>query len=163
MWVNSGGYLPRRSGSVNIPRYSPPLRRIIVNGMFVQISFVIAYLVMCLPREPGATLHSARRNKDNPWLNYLVPLLVHYSHGCSKRSERHSKPDTSKVQVVFCHQTSGFIADLYPTFDVNLRCNIVVSVSFRHIRQLSNMTRQCLGRALNVRSCDIFRYFLPIC
>ena len=28
--VNSGGYLPRRSGSVNIHRYSPPLRRIIV-------------------------------------------------------------------------------------------------------------------------------------
>ena len=31
MSVNSGGYLPRRSGSVNIHRYSPPLRRIIVN------------------------------------------------------------------------------------------------------------------------------------
>ena len=31
MEVNSGGYLPRRSGSVNIYRYSPPLRRIIVN------------------------------------------------------------------------------------------------------------------------------------
>ena len=29
--VNSSGYLPRRSGSVNIHRYSPPLRRIIVN------------------------------------------------------------------------------------------------------------------------------------
>ena len=29
--VNSGGYLPRWSGSVNIHRYSPPLRRIIVN------------------------------------------------------------------------------------------------------------------------------------
>ena len=29
--VNSGGYLPRRSGSVNSHRYSPPLRRIIVN------------------------------------------------------------------------------------------------------------------------------------
>ena len=29
--VNSGGYLPRRSGSVNIHRYSPPLWRIIVN------------------------------------------------------------------------------------------------------------------------------------
>ena len=28
--VNSGGYLPRQSGSVNIHRYSPPLRRIIV-------------------------------------------------------------------------------------------------------------------------------------
>ena len=28
--VSSGGYLPRRSGSVNIHRYSPPLRRIIV-------------------------------------------------------------------------------------------------------------------------------------
>ena len=28
--VTSGGYLPRRSGSVNIHRYSPPLRRIIV-------------------------------------------------------------------------------------------------------------------------------------
>ena len=30
--VNSGGYLPRRSGSVNSHRYSPPLRRIIVNN-----------------------------------------------------------------------------------------------------------------------------------
>ena len=29
--VNSGGYLPRWSGSVNIHPYSPPLRRIIVN------------------------------------------------------------------------------------------------------------------------------------
>ena len=29
--VTSGGYLPRRSGSVNIHRYSPPLLRIIVN------------------------------------------------------------------------------------------------------------------------------------
>ena len=29
--VNGGGYLPRRSGSVNIHRHSPPLRRIIVN------------------------------------------------------------------------------------------------------------------------------------
>ena len=29
--VTSGGYLPRQSGSVNIHRYSPPLRRIIVN------------------------------------------------------------------------------------------------------------------------------------
>ena len=28
--VNSGGYLPHQSGSVNIRRYSPPLRRIIV-------------------------------------------------------------------------------------------------------------------------------------
>ena len=28
--VNSGGYLPRRSGLVNIHRYSPPLRRVIV-------------------------------------------------------------------------------------------------------------------------------------
>ena len=30
MSVNSGKYLPRRNGSVNIHRYSPPLRRIIV-------------------------------------------------------------------------------------------------------------------------------------
>ena len=30
MSVNSGGYLPRRSGSVNIHGYSPPVRRIIV-------------------------------------------------------------------------------------------------------------------------------------
>ena len=29
--LTSGGYLPRRSGSVNIHRYSPPLLRIIVN------------------------------------------------------------------------------------------------------------------------------------
>ena len=29
--VTGGGYLPRRSGSVNIHRYSPPLLRIIVN------------------------------------------------------------------------------------------------------------------------------------
>ena len=29
--VTSGGYLPRRSGSVNIHHYSPPLLRIIVN------------------------------------------------------------------------------------------------------------------------------------
>ena len=29
--VNSGGYLPRLSGSVNIHRYSPPRRRIIFN------------------------------------------------------------------------------------------------------------------------------------
>ena len=32
--VNSGGYLPRRSGSVNIHHYSPPLRRIIVKYCF---------------------------------------------------------------------------------------------------------------------------------
>ena len=32
--VNSGGYLPRRSGSVNIHRYSPSLRRIIVKYIF---------------------------------------------------------------------------------------------------------------------------------
>ena len=31
MSVTSGGYLPRRSSSVNIDRYSPPLLRIIVN------------------------------------------------------------------------------------------------------------------------------------
>ena len=29
--VDSGGYLPRRSGSVNIHSYSPPLRQIVVN------------------------------------------------------------------------------------------------------------------------------------
>ena len=34
--VNSGGYLPRRSGSVNIHRYSPPLRRIIVKYLWWQ-------------------------------------------------------------------------------------------------------------------------------
>ena len=34
--VNSGGYLPRRSGSVNIHHYSPPLRRIIVNYAHVE-------------------------------------------------------------------------------------------------------------------------------
>ena len=34
--VNSGGYLPRRSGSVNIHRYSPPLRRIIVKYCFLE-------------------------------------------------------------------------------------------------------------------------------
>ena len=32
--VNSGGYLPRRSGSVNIRRYSPPLRWIIVISIY---------------------------------------------------------------------------------------------------------------------------------
>ena len=35
MSVNSGGYLPRRSGSVNIHRYSPPLRRTIVKYLHV--------------------------------------------------------------------------------------------------------------------------------
>ena len=37
--VTSGGYLPRRSGSVNIHRYSPPLLRIIVNclGLVEQL------------------------------------------------------------------------------------------------------------------------------
>ena len=46
--VNGGGYLPRRSGSINIHRYSPPLRRIIVNchlihptGSFVGFSNAI--------------------------------------------------------------------------------------------------------------------------
>ena len=34
--VSSGGYLSRRSGSVNIHRYSPPLRRIIVNDHGAQ-------------------------------------------------------------------------------------------------------------------------------
>ena len=34
--MNSGGYLPRRSGSVNIHRYSPPLRRIIVKYLWCQ-------------------------------------------------------------------------------------------------------------------------------
>ena len=35
MSVNSVGYLPHRSGSVNIHRYSPPLWRIIVNYYIV--------------------------------------------------------------------------------------------------------------------------------
>ena len=35
--VTSGGYLPRRSGSVNIHRYSPPLLRIIVNWHMLDI------------------------------------------------------------------------------------------------------------------------------
>ena len=49
--VNGGGYLPRRSGSVNIHRHSPPLRRIIVKypepmsirvrirSFFIQVEF----------------------------------------------------------------------------------------------------------------------------
>ena len=36
--VNSGGYLPCRSGSVNIHRYSPPLRRIIVKYPYIVIN-----------------------------------------------------------------------------------------------------------------------------
>ena len=40
--VNSGEYLPRRSGSVNIHRYSPPLRRIIVN--YPESSHIIFHI-----------------------------------------------------------------------------------------------------------------------
>ena len=40
--VNSGGYLPRRSGSVNIHRYSPPLRRIIVKCCDPAIAISLA-------------------------------------------------------------------------------------------------------------------------
>ena len=36
--VNSGGYLPRRSGSANIHGYSPPLRRIIVNYRLINLA-----------------------------------------------------------------------------------------------------------------------------
>ena len=46
--VNSGGYLPRRSGSVNIHHYSPPLRRIIVKN--------IVYLVLKLGKGCGTYL-----------------------------------------------------------------------------------------------------------
>ena len=50
--VNSGGYLPRRSGSVNIHRYSPPLRRIIVNYCeFMDSNFVVIETVYRLSRE----------------------------------------------------------------------------------------------------------------
>ena len=37
----SGGYLPRRGGSVNINHYSPPLWWIIVNYIFVEILIVV--------------------------------------------------------------------------------------------------------------------------
>ena len=38
--VNSGGYSTRRSGSVNIHRYSPPLRRIIVKNPWTYFAFL---------------------------------------------------------------------------------------------------------------------------
>ena len=41
--VTSGGYLPRRSGSVNIHRYSPPLRRIIVNYCWIPNKPVLSW------------------------------------------------------------------------------------------------------------------------
>ena len=44
--VNSSGYLPRRSGSVNIHRYSPPLRRIIVK--YQQIIIPALFHPKCL-------------------------------------------------------------------------------------------------------------------
>ena len=40
MLVNSGGYLRRRSSSVNIHHYSPPLRRIIVLDYFSTVKFI---------------------------------------------------------------------------------------------------------------------------
>ena len=50
--VNSGEYLPRRSGSVNIHRYSPPLRRIIV--IIIVIIIVVLY---CLTWWFSSPLH----------------------------------------------------------------------------------------------------------
>ena len=43
--VNSGGHLPRRSGSVNIHRYSPPLRRIIVKYLNILTTAVWGILL----------------------------------------------------------------------------------------------------------------------
>ena len=45
--VNSGGYSPSRFGEVNIHRYSPPLRRIIVNYHYLTRAFFFKRLGEC--------------------------------------------------------------------------------------------------------------------
>ena len=59
--VNSGGYLPRRSGSVNIHRYSPPLRRIIVNYyvfLFFRPLFRVERELSSIEKVGEALVHS---------------------------------------------------------------------------------------------------------
>ena len=80
--VNSGGYLPRRSGSVNIHRYSPPLRRIIVNyhlfffsyAVFFSIIF-ISTVIICYYSKLNQNINVIiSLNKRDPWLQALLPV-----------------------------------------------------------------------------------------
>ena len=66
--VNSGGYLPRRSGSVNIHRYLPPLLRIIVKYCTVYYGHQIALqYVNCDIEQPTCY--------DNSYENKVVTLV----------------------------------------------------------------------------------------
>ena len=71
--VTSGGYLPRRSGSVNIHRYSPPLLRIIVK-------YGLSERTLCDAAESGVeTLKQAQfavsQSVDQQWnQGYIIAL-----------------------------------------------------------------------------------------
>ena len=54
--MNSGRYLPRPSGSVNIHRYSPPLRRIIVKYFRSTIQFFLL-------QQLGSTLWDCKETR----------------------------------------------------------------------------------------------------
>ena len=70
--VNSGGYLPRRSGSVNIHRYSPPLRRIIVKYTQAKLGWGKEV------NELTLTLVTYQSPKNYPWKH-----SQHHGHGCN--------------------------------------------------------------------------------
>ena len=68
--VNSGGYLPRRSGSLNVHRYSPLLRRIIVNYNIGTIK-----TARCLVENRGLLKY-----KPQSWFISKKPLSKYREH-----------------------------------------------------------------------------------
>ena len=66
--VNSGGYLPHWSGSVNIHRYSPPLRRIIVKYTYS------GYLIGCGHQPLMCLLYQCC---DVEFQNIFISIILH--------------------------------------------------------------------------------------
>ena len=88
--MNSGGYLPRRSGSVNIHRYSPPLRRIIVN--YHRLSSTLNMFKVFMRVDESFSVSRARLNTGNSTKTkyfFVAPFFLVSSWST------HTKPDLS--------------------------------------------------------------------
>ena len=124
--VNSGGYLPRWSSWVNIHRYSPPLRRIIVNC-----------LIECPQVEnPGRLILP-------DWGDWHKQICS--PQGCHSRSSRHKTPKywkaftTVRIVILLTLSLPRSKKYILPTFSREMPISQVVRVNSIIIIHLSKL------------------------
>ena len=97
--VTSGGYLPRRSGSVNIHRYSPPLLRIIVKYK-THISFRAPAMLFCGTHHVSQYIanSSASCCTSDRLPQFTQGKATDNSDGCSRIAGSHASALTGRCR-----------------------------------------------------------------